>query len=213
MKKNNSLLFKDAEEKNNYRGNPFYLYLLLVVFFPLGLLELRRAKKPGVKFRRTYYLFCAMFFSAIVLCFLAAVHEKHYGINLYIETVNLEIGQSVPVQIRTEKSGFNYGDYEYLTDGSDSIEFIDGLITAKSPGSCEIYVRAGKIESNRVAVYVTGGETDYSRTVYISAYGKAYHYSSTCSNIKEPISLTLHEAQEQGYRLCKKCASVEQDAA
>lgn len=45
------------------------------------------------------------------------------------------------------------------------------------------------------------------RTVYIasSGKGKKYHYDSTCSKMKGTISLTISEAESQGYTPCSKC--------
>jgi len=45
-----------------------------------------------------------------------------------------------------------------------------------------------------------------SKTVYKTAKGKVYHYSSDCSNMKNPISLSLDEAKSQGLKPCSKCA-------
>lgn len=43
------------------------------------------------------------------------------------------------------------------------------------------------------------------RTVYRSKTGTKYHYSSTCSNMKNPTEITLDEAKKQGLEPCKKC--------
>ena len=44
-------------------------------------------------------------------------------------------------------------------------------------------------------------------TVYVTASGSKYHFSSACSNMKNPISKTLSEAKSLGYEPCSKCAS------
>ena len=44
-------------------------------------------------------------------------------------------------------------------------------------------------------------------TVYVTATGSKYHFSSACSNMKNPISKTLSEAKSLGYEPCSKCAS------
>lgn len=43
--------------------------------------------------------------------------------------------------------------------------------------------------------------------VWIAGSGKGtkYHAEATCGNLKDPISLTLQEALNQGYEPCKKC--------
>lgn len=45
----------------------------------------------------------------------------------------------------------------------------------------------------------------YSPTVYITASGSKYHSSSTCSNMKNPISTITEVAEEDGYTPCSKC--------
>lgn len=52
-------------------------------------------------------------------------------------------------------------------------------------------------------VTVTNNKT---QTVYkAGANGKVYHYDKDCSNMKNPIALTLNEAQTQGLKPCSKC--------
>lgn len=43
------------------------------------------------------------------------------------------------------------------------------------------------------------------RTVYVSRTGTKYHYVATCSNMSNPISMTLQEAEGRGYGPCKNC--------
>lgn len=46
-----------------------------------------------------------------------------------------------------------------------------------------------------------------SQTVYkASANGKIYHYDKDCSNMKNPVPLTLDEAKAQGLKRCSKCS-------
>ncbi len=43
--------------------------------------------------------------------------------------------------------------------------------------------------------------------VYVTASGSKYHFSSACSNMKNPIAKELSEAKSLGYEPCSKCAS------
>ena len=43
------------------------------------------------------------------------------------------------------------------------------------------------------------------RTVYITNNGSKYHSNPNCGNIKNPIKISLSEAESQGYEPCKKC--------
>ncbi len=46
---------------------------------------------------------------------------------------------------------------------------------------------------------------DYNRIVYVSRTGTKYHYSSICSDMKNPIAMTLQEAINKGKKPCIKC--------
>lgn len=46
---------------------------------------------------------------------------------------------------------------------------------------------------------------DLSRIVYCSRTGSKYHYVSTCSNMSNPISMTLAEAKSKGRTPCAVC--------
>ena len=48
-------------------------------------------------------------------------------------------------------------------------------------------------------------ESNSDTTVWISENGTKYHTSATCSGMKEPTSLPLTDAQQQGYTACKRC--------
>ena len=50
---------------------------------------------------------------------------------------------------------------------------------------------------------------DENRIVYVSKTGSKYHYSSICSGMKNPRSVTLREAKAMGRQPCEKCVSEE----
>ena len=46
-----------------------------------------------------------------------------------------------------------------------------------------------------------------SNTVWVSKNGgKVYHKDKTCSGMKNPVQMTLEEAEAEGLRPCSKCA-------
>lgn len=48
---------------------------------------------------------------------------------------------------------------------------------------------------------------DQNTTVWVSKNGgKVYHFDKGCSGMKNPVQMTLGEAQGNGLRACKKCA-------
>lgn len=53
----------------------------------------------------------------------------------------------------------------------------------------------------------SNSSTQSSQTVYIAASGKGkkYHMSSSCSNMKGTVALSVSEAKSRGYGPCSKC--------
>ena len=53
----------------------------------------------------------------------------------------------------------------------------------------------------------TSSSTDTTeKTVWVPTNGGTkYHSKSTCSNMKDPVQLSLDEAENKGYTPCKKC--------
>lgn len=41
--------------------------------------------------------------------------------------------------------------------------------------------------------------------VWISGTGKRYHSSSSCSGMKDPVKVTLEEAEDRGLSPCQNC--------
>ena len=48
-------------------------------------------------------------------------------------------------------------------------------------------------------------QADMERTVWCSRSGSKYHYSPTCSGMKNPIAMTLQQAVDSGKQPCSKC--------
>lgn len=44
-----------------------------------------------------------------------------------------------------------------------------------------------------------------TETVYVTKSGKAFHRTSTCSNMKRPIAISRQDAISKGYKPCSKC--------
>lgn len=64
----------------------------------------------------------------------------------------------------------------------------------------------------RLEAYVSGEEAEMIQTseaaeqvVYGTKSGKRYHKTPSCSNMKDPIEMTLSEAQSRGLTPCKRC--------
>ena len=48
-------------------------------------------------------------------------------------------------------------------------------------------------------------QADMNRTVWCSRTGSKYHYSSSCSGMKNPVAMTLQQAVDSGRQPCSKC--------
>lgn len=86
------------------------------------------------------------------------------------------------------------------------------LILVDSNDDVMLSVRGGRIVDNKYkeksAEQEEPGETTTKpteRTVWVTSSGKKYHYSSTCSGMKNPKSMPISEAQAKGYTACSKC--------
>ena len=62
-----------------------------------------------------------------------------------------------------------------------------------------------EVESRGLLISAQAGQTSDDPLVWIPRSGSKYHSKSTCSNMKNPIQVTLSEAKKSGYDPCKKC--------
>ena len=62
-----------------------------------------------------------------------------------------------------------------------------------------------EVESRGLLISAQDGQTSDDPLVWIPRSGSKYHSKSTCSNMKNPIQVTLSEAKKSGYDPCKKC--------
>lgn len=51
----------------------------------------------------------------------------------------------------------------------------------------------------------TSGTAQSGDIVYVTKSGSKYHSKETCSSMKEPLEMTLSEAEEEGYEPCGRC--------
>ena len=62
-----------------------------------------------------------------------------------------------------------------------------------------------EVEARGLAVAADSAPASDEPLVWIPKSGSKYHSKSTCSNMKNPVQVTLSEAKEGGYEPCKKC--------
>lgn len=115
---------------------------------------------------------------------------------------------------------------EYVSENPEiaTIEYEDSYssyccrIKYISPGETYVYLKTkdGTIRSEKIKVIAQASESeepetpiedepvDNSRTVYVTPYGKKYHYSQSCAGSN--ASATTEDSVEGIYDPCKKCA-------
>lgn len=100
----------------------------------------------------------------------------------------------------------------YRTDESGTIiatSVEDNIIFNTSPGSYNIGNQNNTTPSvpkpTEPSKPTEPNKPSQTATVYVTANGKAYHKTSTCSNMKKPRAISLQEAQSKGYTPCSKC--------
>lgn len=83
------------------------------------------------------------------------------------------------------------------------------LYLVDSAGEVMLSARNGIIIDNRYKEKVVPPPSDTQsddRKVWVTSSGKKYHYSSSCSNMNNPKSISISEARARGYTACEKCA-------
>lgn len=83
------------------------------------------------------------------------------------------------------------------------------LYLVDSAGEVMLSARNGIIIDNRYKEKVVPPPSDTQsneRKVWVTSSGKKYHYSSSCSNMNNPKSISISEARSRGYTACEKCA-------
>ena len=105
-------------------------------------------------------------------------------------------------------------------------------VQGNSAGSTELWLEKDGVESNKITVSVIEPESDTvvdntpttdpsapiveqpstpseptEEMVYIAGSGEGtkYHSNPDCSNMSNPVEITLNEAQSRGYEPCKRC--------
>lgn len=78
--------------------------------------------------------------------------------------------------------------------------------TSSTSNSSQTTSSTDTINNNSSSGFGNSENIEYNgQTVYKSKTGSKYHYSPTCSNMKNPTEITLEEAENLGLEPCKKC--------
>ena len=96
--------------------------------------------------------------------------------------------------------------YTTLTGKNDG-RYVRCLVTDKNGNSVKSNAAYMKITSSAADTSKTntGITADANGTVWVTDAGLKYHSTSTCSNMKNPVKVTLEHAKAAGYTPCQKC--------
>lgn len=116
------------------------------------------------------------------------------GNNLVASGVQMEA-----YSVEDQGQGVQFNVYCYNVQPGVVIDYKDG--STEGTSSCPI-VGEGQEQANQQN---TSQQATNEQTVYISKTGSKYHSNPNCSNMKNPTSVSLDEAQSKGLEPCKKC--------
>ena len=117
------------------------------------------------------------------------------GSNLVASGVQIEA-----YSVEDQGQGVQFNVYCYNVQPGISINYANG--DSQGTGSC---VLSELNNSNQNTSTPAPTPEANGQTVYVSRTGSKYHSNPNCSNMKNPNSMTMEEAQAKGLEACKKC--------
>lgn len=128
----------------------------------------------------------------------------YQGNNLVASGVQLEAKS-----VEDNGQGLSFNVYCYNVQPGVNINYAtrDNSGTAACPLSSEASQSTQSAPSNTTQQAQPIQQAPVGQMVWIASSGNGtkYHSNPSCSNMNDPIQLTLQEAQSQGYGPCKKC--------
>lgn len=117
------------------------------------------------------------------------------GDNLVASGVQLEA-----YSVEDQGQGVQFNVYCYNVQPGITINYANG--DSQGTGTC---VLSKSNNSNQNISTPAPTPEANGQTVYVSRTGSKYHSNPNCSNMKNPSSMTMEEAQDKGLEACKKC--------
>lgn len=117
------------------------------------------------------------------------------GNNLVASGVQMEA-----YSVEDQGQGVQFNVYCYNVQPGININYANG--DTQGTGSC---VLSESNNSNQNTSTPAPTPEANGQTVYVSITGSKYHSNPNCSNMKNPSSMTMEEAQSKGLEACKKC--------
>ena len=117
------------------------------------------------------------------------------GNNLVASGVQMEA-----YSVEDQGQGVQFNVYCYNVQPGININYANG--DSQGTGTC---VLSKSNNSNQNISTPAPTPEANGQTVYVSRTGSKYHSNPNCSNMKNPSSMTMEEAQDKGLEACKKC--------
>lgn len=117
------------------------------------------------------------------------------GNNLVASGVQMEA-----YSVEDQGQGVQFNVYCYNVQPGISINYANG--DSQGTGNCML--STSNNSSQNITTPAPTPEAN-GQTVYVSRTGSKYHSNPNCSNMKNPNSMTMEEAQAKGLEACKKC--------
>lgn len=165
-------------------------------------------KKPIIKNKKNILLF-AVALGALLLLFAGCLGSRDYS--NYRQSrkqgaFKADYSQSVSSNGESSFVEENFSSSTEIVSEENSSRSIsaDGGSSQNYSTSGETVVESqSRQESEQTAPSTDSPPTE--NTVWITRKGKRYHSSSSCSNMKNPYTVTLEQARASGRTACRKC--------
>ena len=117
------------------------------------------------------------------------------GDNLVASGVQMEA-----YSVEDQGQGVQFNVYCYNVQSGITINYANG--DTQGTGSCMLSALNNSSQNSSTPAPTPEAN---GQTVYVSRTGSKYHSNPNCSNMKNPSSMTMEEAQAKGLEACKKC--------
>ena len=124
-----------------------------------------------------------MISSVLIACLSGCMKPKAYSIALpeEAEKIRLDIKTAKNLEPMISPADADTEDFEYCSTDESVATYRDGLIITRNPGTCQVYVRCGKLFSNPVTIQVSNYILDAENLNKRIADEAKYNWlSSTC---------------------------------
>lgn len=129
-------------------------------------------------------------------------HHVLYEVTPIYEGDNL-VASGVQIEaysVEDHGTGVQFNVYCYNVQPGITINYSNG--DSQGTGSC--LLSESENSNPNTSTSAPTPEAD-GQIVYVSRTGSKYHSNPNCSNMKNPSSMTMEEAQAKGLEACKKC--------